>query len=567
MNAPFFEELLIILSSSLVCMLVFQRLRLPAIIAYIVVGTLIGPQIFGWVPSAERFTFIAEFGVVFLLFSLGLEFSLPKMLALRSAVFRLGSIQVLACTAVFTLTLLWWGATLEAAIIIAGALALSSTAIVTRELSEQQQTHTRTAQLSIGVLLFQDLIAVVFLILVPVFAGSGEGSLLHELAWALGKGVLLFALLMSIGKWLLPRIYTEIARSHSQEIFVLSTLVIALLAAWLTHRFHLSMALGGFIIGMMLGESLFKHQIDTDIRPFKDILLGLFFVTLGMNIQIGLLSEYWLRLLMFTAALVIIKTLAVAAVVLMQGDRRDTALRVGLTLAQAGEFGLALIALALMNGLIPTEQASFIMLLASISMLISPALIRYAENITTWLMQKLLGTHDTPEQSASQITLYHPDHVVIGGFGRVGLILAQLLKDNHIAYVAIDNDIDLVKQRRKQGHNVLYGDSSDVKILESCHLESARLAILTFRAFTTAKATVEQIRNKGIQVPIIVRCYETGNFEELISLGADSVVPEMLEASLLIGAHVLTLLDIDATDAEKQIEILRQRALGLSAGK
>lgn len=561
MNASLFEELLIVLSISLICTILFERLKLPTIIAYMIVGAAIGPHSLNWIDSPEYFIFIAEFGVVFLLFSLGLEFSLPKMLALRSTVFGLGGAQVAACTIVFFAAVYGWGSDFESAILIAGALALSSTAIVIRELGNQQQMHTRSTQLSIGVLLFQDLVAIVFLILVPVFAGSHENNLSRELLWALSKGILLFALLISIGKWILPRIYNEIARSHSREIFVLSTLVIALLAAWLTHSFHLSMALGGFVIGMMLGEGPFKHQIDNDIRPFKDILLGLFFVTIGMSIQLELLINYWPRLLIFTIALLIIKTLIVSGVVLLLGDRKTIALHVGLNLAQAGEFGLALIALAQMNHLILPEQASFVILLASLSMLASPFMIRYADTLINWIL------HQTPFDKTTQTVhtmLPHAQHVVVGGFGRVGHTIVDLLNTNNIPYIAIDHNIELIKKGRQEGHNVIYGDSTHIEILQSCHLETARLAILTFRSFASAKATIEQIRCQDIQTPIIARCYEPGNFDELISLGADWVVPEMLEASLIISAQVLALLNIEPTDIEKQIAIQRERTIGIS---
>ena len=340
--------------------MLFRRLKLPAIIAYIAAGSLVGPHLLGWIDEPADFSLIAEFGVAFLLFSIGLEFSLTKMLSMKFAVFGVGSVQVAACSVVFALAVYLWGSTLETAIVVAGALALSSTAIVTRELWDLQQFNSRHAQLSFAVLLFQDLIAVFFLILVPVLGDASDEGFGSLLLASMGKGFLLFAVLMAVGKWILPYIYHEVARANSDEIFVLSTLVIALLAAWLTHMSGLSMALGGFVTGMMLSESTFKHQINIDIRPFKDILLGLFFVSIGMNIELPLLQTYWFRILVFTLALIGIKALVVAVVVRLLGDSMETSLRVGLNLAQAGEFGLALIALGYINGAIPMDQGSFI---------------------------------------------------------------------------------------------------------------------------------------------------------------------------------------------------------------
>lgn len=561
MEEHFFEELLAIMCASLVSTVLLQRLRLPNIIAYLLAGSIIGPHIMGWVDQPSDFAFLAEFGVVFLLFSLGLEFSLPKLIALRSSVFGLGGIQVVFCTLVFGGSVWFWGTTLEAAVIIAGALALSSTAIVTKELSVLRQVHSRHGQLSVGVLLFQDLAAVLFLILVPVLGGNEATNLWSSLGWALGKGVLLVVILLSVGKWLLPSLYKEVALAQSEEVFVLSTLVIVMLASWVTHSFHLSMALGGFVIGMMLGESHFRHQINSDIRAFKDILLGLFFVTIGMNVQVQLLLDYWPRLLLFTAGLMLIKAFLISFLVRIMGDNKNTALQTGLNLAQAGEFGLALLALGVMHGVLPRDQASFIILVAIFSMAASPFLIRHSD----WLSNSIWALFsDKSAKSADdeyQVTQPHNDHVIIGGFGRVGKTIARLLEANGIDYLAIDQDVEVVSKARQQDHNVIYGDCTKRDILQSCHLNAARMAILTFRSIEMAKNSIEHIRSSGITVPIIVRCYEQGDFEELISLGADKVVPEMLEASLVIGAQVLSLLDITENDIQRQIDLERSEQL------
>ena len=561
-NFTFTEELLIVLGVSLCTTMLFRRVKLPAVIAYIAAGCLVGPHLLGWIDEPADFSLIAELGVAFLLFSIGLEFSLTKMLSMKFAVFGVGSVQVIACSIVFALAVYLWGSTLETSIVVAGALALSSTAIVTRELGDLQQFNARHGQLSFAVLLFQDLIAVFFLILVPVLGGASSEGFGMLLLASMGKGFLLFAVLMAVGKWILPYIYHEVARANSDEIFVLSTLVIALLAAWLTHMSGLSMALGGFVIGMMLSESMFKHQINIDIRPFKDILLGLFFVSIGMNIELSLLQTYWFRILIFTLALIGIKALVVAVVVRLLGDSMETSLRVGLNLAQAGEFGLALIALGYINGAIPLDQGSFIILIALFSMLASPLMIRHGRGITEFLLARMPGVGTGEATQLPQITLYQTDHVVIGGFGRVGQTVALLLEANNIPYIGIDQNIELVSDCRKRGSNVVYGDCSKLEILRSCHIDKARLAILTFRSVELARNTIMQIRSKGIQVPIIVRSYEHGNFEELISIGANWVVAEMLEASLIISSQVLTLLEVEPHLIEQQLDQIRSQNLG-----
>jgi CPA2 family monovalent cation:H+ antiporter-2 len=555
MEFRFFEELAIILCAALLVAIVFSRLRLPSIIAYMVAGAMIGPQLLDWVEPA-RFALIAEFGVVFLLFSLGLEFSLPHMLALKRPVFGLGGAQVFFTTLIFAIAVYLWGATLEAAIVIAGALALSSTAIVTRELAALQQFDSRYAQLAVAVLLFQDLIAVVFLILVPIFGGSADTGIAAQLGGALAKGAVLLVVLMSVGKWVLPRVYHEVARAGSEDVFVLTTLVIALLAAWLTHSFHLSMALGGFVTGMMLGEGPFRHRIDVEIRPFKDVLLGLFFVTIGMGVDLSVVAQYGFRIALFTAGLIVINVLVVTALAHLMGERRGAALRVGITLAQAGEFGLALIVVARLHDVLPLEQASFVLAIAVLSMFISPLLIRSVDPIAERILDFWPETPDVNDEP-EPLLAHGNGHVIVGGFGRVGQTLARLLEDNEIAYTAIESNAEVVRRHRLSGANVMFGDCSDPRILGQCHIANARLAILTFKSSTYAKRTIERIRDDGIVTPIIVRCHENADFEELLSLGADRVVPEMLESSLIIGGQMLSFLGLDETEVNRQINDLR----------
>lgn len=555
MSEALFQQYLIIISLSLAGVLVLRRLRMASIVAYMVVGALIGPGAFGFIQDPGQFSFIAEFGVVFLLFALGLEFNLQKMLTMRFAVFGVGGFQVLVCTALFFVAVYAWGATFAAALMIAGSLALSSTAIVTRELSNNRQVHNLHGQLSIGVLLFQDLVAVVFLVLVPVLSANNDQSLLAALGQAAVSATFVIGGLLVFGRWVLPLIYSEVAKSDSDEIFVLTTLVIVLLASWLAHALHLSMPLGAFVIGMMLGEGSWKYQIESDIRPFRDILLGLFFVTIGMNLDLGLLIEYWPRILMFTVGLLTIKMLAVGIVVRGMGFSSRNAASVGVNLAQAGEFGLALMALALAGGIVPPEQASFIILIAIFSMMASPALIRRSETIGRYLFREI------PESNRYlPVALPPENHVIIGGFGRLGSLLAEFLEMNNVPYVAIDSNIEVVERKRKEGKNIVYGDSNNVEILRHCHLDSARLVVLTFKSLERGKAAVGRIRERNGTIPIIVRCQEHEHYEELISLGASHVFPEVLESSLMITRQVLDLLDVSKQDVAAQMEQFLDKA-------
>lgn len=552
MTEELFQQYLIILTFSLLGAVIFRRLGMATIVAYMAIGVLVGPYVFGFIDNPGQFTLLAEFGVVFLLFNLGLEFNLKKMMAMRFAVFGVGGFQVTTCTLVFAAAVYLWGDPFSTAFMIAGTLALSSTAIVTRELLTNRQLHNLHGQLSVGVLLFQDLVAVVFLVLVPVLGGAEDASLASSLMEAAFNAVILLVILLVTGKWILPIIYSEVAKSKSNEIFVLSTLVIVLLAAWLTHSFHLSMALGAFVTGMMLGEGPFKYQVESDIRPFKDILLGLFFVTIGMGLDVSLLLVYWPRILIFTICLICIKIILVGLVVRLLRYSSHDALTVGLNLAQAGEFGLALMALATINGIVPAEQASFIILIITFSMVASPFLIRHAN----WISKKLLrDSHSETKKTPVQLNL--EAHVIIGGFGRLGSTLSTFLETNDIPYIAIETNINLVEKYRRQGKNIIYGDSNNIEILNHCHLDSARLIVLTFKSLEEGKAAIGGIRQRNTSVPIIVRCQDHHGLDELLLLGADHVYPELLESSLLISRHVLGLLSVDEQDITKQIDEYR----------
>ena len=549
MSETLFQQYVLIISFSLLGVLVLRRLRMATIVAYMVVGAIIGPNALGFIDDPEQFSFIAEFGVVFLLFALGLEFNPRKLIHLRGVVFGVGSFQVATCTLLFMAAVYWWGASLAAAIMIAGSLALSSTAIVTRELSNNHELHNLHGQLSIGVLLFQDLVAVVFLVLVPVLAAGGDSNLASALGGAAINAGIVITTLLVIGYWVLPVVYREVAAHNSEEIFVLTTLVIVVLAAWFSHALHLSMPLGAFIIGMMLGEGPTKYQIESDIRPFRDILLGLFFVTIGMSLDLALLSDYWLRILAFTAGLIVIKGAAVALVVRLLGYSARDAVAVGLNLAQAGEFGLALLALALANNILPPDQASFIILIAIFSMMASPFLIRHADRLGRHLFP---GGNGASKKLPAQLDLN--EHVIIGGYGRLGKLLLHFLEHNRVPYVVIESNIDVVDKGRREGRNIVFGDSNNLEILRRCHLDSARLVVLTFKSLEEGKQAISRIRNLNSKIPIIVRCQQHQHYEELISLGASMVIPEVLESSLLITRQVMDLLDIQQESIDAQVK-------------
>ncbi|RMA82424.1 cation:proton antiporter [Umboniibacter marinipuniceus] len=556
LDTQYFDQLLIILAAALASAVIFRRLYVPSIVAYLVAGAVIGPSVMGWIDEPQQFSFLAEFGVVFLLFALGLEFSVPKLLRLKGPVFGVGSAQVLLCMLIFGSATYLWGASVESAFVIAGALALSSTAIVTKELSTLGEVHTDHGRLSIGVLLFQDLVAVVLLIVIPVLGASSGADLGTALGVALVKGLLLAAILLAVGRWVLPIVYREVAKSQSSEIFVLSTLVIVMVAAWVTHAAGLSMALGAFVTGMMLGECHYKHQIESDIRGFRDILLGLFFVTVGMNVDASMLVEYAPRIILFTLALVALKALIIAVLIRLLGYPAKPAAQSGLILSEAGEFGLALLTIAVSYGLLPNEQASFIMIVAVLSMALSPFLIRYGHHVVArWLKPSKLDTDDGTTANDQEKL------VLVGGYGRVGKAVVRLLALQEVPYLVIERDPEVVAAARKQGIRITYGDCTEMSILSTCGIGSARLALLSFDTLDHATEVIEHIRSADVTTPLMIRLPDSAGVDELIALGANHLFPEMVEATISAVTNVSTLLSLDDTLTQQLENELRSEGL------
>lgn len=558
----FFIELLVLLTGSLVSILVCRRLRIPDIVAYLLAGALIGPHALGWVKDGENIRFLADFGVCFLLFELGLEFSLPKLLGLRRSALGQGVLQVVLTTAALAGLLMGFrGYPAIPALIVGGAFALSSTAIVVNELRRLKLIHRHHAQAAVGVLIFQDLAAVLLLVLIPVLGGADGPPVALQMGWALAKSMLLGAVLLGAAQWVLPRIFHAVAKTGAEEIFVLSTLVIVLMSGWLTSTFGLSMAFGAFIIGTMLGDSEFRHQVEMDIRPFRAMLMGLFFVGMGLRLDLRLVIIDWQIVLAGTLLLILCKWLMATLSAVLAGESLNSAGKIGLILAQAGEFGFALFALALSVGILENGTVSRVLLIALGSMALSPLLIRYSFEITQGVAW-LLGMRTLPrDRELQEIPPDLGDHVILAGYGRVGQMIAKFLKAKGIPYITLDLDGEQVKRGRAAGEPVIYGSCGRIGLLQCCHIDRARLAILTFKSLKEAERVIGKIRVLGYRLPIIVRTQHHGDCVGLVNAGADHVVPEMFESSLFIAAEVLTLLGFSRDEIERQVMDERQREI------
>ena len=522
-----FANLLIILASSLVVIALFQRLRLPPVLGYLCVGLMIGPTAFNWVNDSEELPDLAEFGVVFLLFSLGLEFSLSKILVLRRVVFGLGSLQVLCSGMLLGGLLMLLGMPITPALLLGAGLSLSSTAIVSKELSSLGEIFSSHGQNAIAVLLFQDVVAVLLLTLVPVFSGSSDQAWYWALPLTLGKTVVLFVGLLLVSRWLLPRLFHEVAAARSPELFVLLALVIVLLTAWLTHLLGLSPALGAFLAGMLLGESHYRHQIEADIRPFRDILLGL----------------------------LLLKGSVVALLVKWRGSDGETAWRSGLALAQGGEFCFALMAQMQQNKLMPADFGGLLLAATFCSMLVTPLLLRAAPHIATRLHRKPNEEAKLEEINALNAGLHN--HVVICGYGRVGQSIGRALRNAQQPYIALDTDPVRVHEAAMDETCVHYGDSSRGELLVAIGLSRARLLVIAVDQTDIALLILKEARQLNASVPILVRTRDDSQLAELKAAGASEVVPELLESSLMLASHALIMLGLPAHQVQERADQIR----------
>nr|WP_256930340.1 monovalent cation:proton antiporter-2 (CPA2) family protein [Pseudomonas sp. D1HM] len=547
--------MLIILASSLVVIALFRRLQLPPVLGYLCVGLLVGPTALDWINDSPNLPDLAELGVVFLLFSLGLEFSLPKMLALRKVVFGLGSLQVACTTAVLGSLLYAFGMSPTAAFLLGAGLALSSTAIVSKELTSLSEIFSRHGQNAIGVLLFQDVVAVLLLTLVPVFAGNSDQVWYWALPVTLGKTIILFVGLLLASRYLLPRLFHEVAASRSAELFVMLALVIVLLTAWLTHLLGLSPALGAFLAGMLLGESHYRHQIEADIRPFRDILLGLFFVSIGMLIDLQLFIHDGFLIMGLTLGLMLIKGCVVAVLVKLRGSDGETAWRSGLALAQGGEFCFALMAQMQLNSLIPANMAGHLLAATFTSMLLTPLLLRAAPKIAAGLHHKSFEEAELEDIASQSAELQ--GHVVMCGYGRVGQSIGRFLRQERLDFIALDYDPDRIQEATKTDNSVHYGDARRGDLLRAVGLDRARLLVIAVDNTEIAMNVLKEARRITLTVPVLVRTRDDSLLTELKAAGATEVVPELLESSLMLASHALIMLGLPEKTVQRRVDEVR----------
>ncbi|MEZ5473757.1 MAG: cation:proton antiporter [Steroidobacteraceae bacterium] len=550
-------QIILLLAVAITVVVIFRRLHVPTSLGYLLVGVILGPHTIGPIVSMPELESLAEFGVVFLLFTIGLNFSLPQMHALRHQVLGLGTGQVALTTLVVGIVVWLAGLPVAAAFVFGAAFAQSSTTIIASLLTEQGEENTQYGRLGLAMSVFQDVTAVPFLVVIPVLGMNVAADALGvTLGWALAKAVLAFALVFFAGRWLLRPLFHLISERRSAEMFTLAVLLVALLAAWITNSLGLSLAFGGFLVGMMLGETEFRHQLDSSISPFRDVLLGLFFISIGMRFNPAALPPIWYWAVLGALVIVTSKTLLVTALVRRVGVDAQLTWRTGLILSVGGEFGLALIAVALDAGVIDMRLGQIAISSVLLSMIVGALLIRFNGAIAA----RLIKAPGASAQRPQQLQQAPEQQVVIGGYGRVGHTIAVLLHSCGISFVALDLDPNRVAKGRANQHAVWFGDIGDPGVLSSIHVERASLVIVAVDTPDTALAAMSYLNRTCPQVPVIVRARDLESRTRLLAAGAAHADPETIESSLRLGVTALQMLKVAADEIDHIVEVVREHS-------
>ncbi|WP_298826737.1 monovalent cation:proton antiporter family protein [uncultured Piscinibacter sp.] len=570
------ELVLLYLVAAVTGVVACRLARLPPMLGYLVVGVLIGPNATALAKDSAGVQYLAEFGVVFLMFVIGLEFNLPKLKSMRKLVFGLGLAQVVL-TIVGSVAghylLLWlfsfgprpWELSWQGAIVLGSAMAMSSTAIVVKLMADRLELESEHGRRVMGVLLFQDLAVVPLLVLIPAL-NSGGADMAVSLGFAALKAIALLAVLLVGGQRVMRWWLTLVARRKSEELFVLNLLLITLGLAWLTEHFGLSLALGAFVAGMLVAETEYKHQVETDIRPFHDVLLGLFFITIGMKLDWRPVLDQWALVLLLSLGPVTAKFVLVAALARLFGAAPGTALRTGLYLAQAGEFGFVLLTLGAANRLIDPQWLSPVLASMVLSMMATPLLVMYSNRIvmklsaTDWLMQSVAMT------TIAKRSINTAAHVIIAGYGRSGQNLARILEGERIPYMALDLDPDRVRQAAAAGQSVVFGDAARLQSLMAAGLARASAVVVSYQDTASALKILHLVQEHAPKVPVIVRTIDDSEMEKLRAAGATEVVPEAIEGSLMLASHALALVGVPMRRVIRVVQDQRDARYGLLRG-
>ena len=556
---------LILLATAVMVVVLCRILHLPAMLGYLTVGILIGPHALAWIPDTAETRHLAEFGVVFLMFSIGLEFSLQRLMAMKHTVFGLGGAQVVATMLLVMATAAVFGLDWRTGLALGGVLAMSSTAIVSKLLVERAELNLPFGQQMMGVLLFQDLAVVPLLIIIPALA-SNAGDLYATLGYATLKAAAVLLVLLVFGQYIMRSWFHVVARQKSSELFVLNVLLITLGLAYFTELAGLSLALGAFVAGMLISETEYRYQVEEDIKPFRDVLLGLFFVTIGMKLNLGSVVADFGWIVLALLALILFKALIVALLArAFEGDW-GVALRSAIGLAQAGEFGFVLLTLADGAHLLNDSTMQITLAAMLLSMLVAPFLIQHGEAIARRLSaaewtDRAMQIHQIAVQSMGS-----SGHVIICGYGRSGGTLAKFLEEENLSFIALDLDSRRVSAALEAKKKVVYGNASKREVLMAAGLMRAKALVVSYKDKHSALAILRHVKELRPDLPVVVRTNDDTHVEALKEAGAAEVVAEVLEGSVMLASQAMLMAGVPLSRVIRRVQESRARRYAVFSG-
>ncbi len=559
------QLVLILLAVAVLVSAAARALRLPTLLGYLVTGIAIGPYALGWIPDSAEERYLAEFGVVFLMFSIGLEFSLARLMTMRLTVFGFGGAQAVLTLALTALIAWLLDLPPLAALALGGIMAMSSTAIVSKLLAERLEIQTPHGRQIFGALLFQDLAVVPLLILIPAFANESD-TMAVALGLAALKAVLVLGFLLFVGQRIMRPWFQWVAGRKSPELFTLNLLLFTLGLAFLTESAGLSLALGAFLAGMLISETEYRYQVEGDIKPFRDVLLGLFFVTIGMRLDPMQVMLNWSGVMLLVAAIIAGKGLLVGGLALAFGNTRPTAVRTALGLAQAGEFGFVLLAQAADLQLLGASVTQPVLAAMVLSMLIAPLLIHRMDALTRLIAGSEWAGRAKEVHDIAVKTFGKTRHVIICGYGRSGQNLARLLEAEGITFVALDADPERIHAVAASGVSVVYGDASRREVLVAAGLSRAQAIVVTYSDLRSSMAILRHARELRPDLPVVVRTIDDTHVDALKAAGAAEVVSEVMEGSLMLASHALMLLGVPLSQVLKRIRDVRETRYAMMRG-
>ena len=549
------HAVLILLLAAIVAVPLAQRFKVSPVLGYLAAGLIVGPFGLGFIENTEDAERLSAFGVVFLLFTIGLDMPLPRLKAMWRYIFGLGLAQVMLTGSIIGLVAASLGVPPPLALIIGAALAFSSTAAVLQLLAERGELASRVGRAALAILLFQDLAVVPLLALLPLLQ-SGGSSIAAVLALALGKGIAAILAIMLLGRLVLRPLFRVIARTRIRETFAATNLLVVLGLGWATATAGMSMALGAFLAGLLLAETEYRHQVEADILPFRGLLLGLFFITVGMGIDTRFVIAHWRTVLSLAVILVAGKPVLLWLLARLAGLGAPTSIRVALLLSQSGEFAFVIFGIAGQLGLLAPEVAAVLNAAVAITMMTTPLMAALGRHLATLIQPRRAAETARLAEETEDVS----GHVIVAGFGRIGQIVGQMLADHRIPYVAIEQSVALVEEGRRRDRPVYYGDASRPELLDAAGIDRASAAIITIDQPEPAERVVSALRRNHPELRIIARSRDTEHAQRLERAGADAVILEALEPGLQIGAAALRISGTPADAIDRMLETMRKRA-------